>query len=315
MNNDLQVVTGAFGFSGKYIARELLARGKQVRTLVGRPGRPDPFGGRVEIAPLSFDDPAALVRNLRGATTLYNTYWVRFPRRGLTYERAVSNTEVLFRAAREAGVARIVHVSITNPSIDLPFPYFRGKAQLEAFLASSGMSYAILRPAVIFGPEDILINNMAWLLRRFPLFAIPGNGNYRVQPIYAKDLAQLAADAGARQDNIVLDAVGPEVFTYEELVHLVARAVGSRARLIHLPPWAVWVAAKLLGPLVGDVLLTWHEIGGLMADLLVSHQPPTGQTSLSSWAAEHAGELGRQYASELHRHYVVRSARRSGQDV
>ncbi len=299
----MNVVTGAFGYSGQYIARALLARGERVRTLVGRTGRPDPFGGRVEVARLDFSNPRALIENLRGAAVLYNTYWVRFPRGGVTYARAVANTETLIRAAREAGVGRMVHLSVTNPSEDLPLPYFQGKAQLEKAMAASGLSYAIVRPTVIFGREDILINNIAWLLRRAPVFPIPGNGRYRVQPIHAGDLAEICVQAGAQQGNVILDAIGPETYTYEELVRLIARHVGSRARIVRWPAALVWLAAKLMGPLVGDVLLTWNEICGLMLNLLVSGQPPNGTTRFSEWLAQNGSALGAQYASELGRHY------------
>src|SRR5262249_37427495 len=149
-----------------------------VRTITGDPSRADPFGGRVEAFPFSFDDPARLTETLRGADTLYNTYWVRFDWRGTTYAQAIANTRTLFAAAREAGVRRIVHVSITNPSESSSLPYFRGKAELERDLRESGISYAIVRPTVVFGREDILINNIAWLLRRLPLFVIPGDGSY-----------------------------------------------------------------------------------------------------------------------------------------
>ncbi len=300
---DLHVVTGAFGYSGKYIARELLARGARVRTLVGRPGRPDPFAGQLEVARLAFEDPATLAAGLRGATTLYNTYWVRFPHNHITFETAVANTRTLIHAAREAGVRRIVHLSVTNPADNLPLPYFRGKAQVETAIISSGLSYAVVRPTVIFGVEDILINNIAWLLRRWPVFAIPGRGQYRLQPVFAADLAKIVADAGASNDNLTVDAAGPELYTYEDFVRLIASAIGSRARLVHLPPELVWLAAKVLGSTVGDVLLTWGEIRGLMMDLLVSAQPSKAPTRFSSWLEQNAASLGTHYASELARHF------------
>lgn len=180
---ELNVVTGAFGYTGKHIARHLLDIGKQVRTITGHPDRDNPFGGRVPAFPFNFDNPAALVKNLRGATTLYNTYWVRFNRGRVSFDTAVENTRKLISACVDAGVQRIVHVSITNASADSPLPYFRGKGLLETEIIQSGLSYAIIRPTVIFGPEDVLINNIAWLLRRFPVFAVPGAGDCRLQPV------------------------------------------------------------------------------------------------------------------------------------
>lgn len=295
-------VTGAFSYSGKYITQRLLASGAEVVTLTNHP-RGDPFGGRVAVAPLDFADPGGLARALQGVSVLLNTYWVRFPHGNMTHEVAVANTRALMSAAKAAGVRRMVHVSITHPSIDSQLTYFRGKAELEEAVRGSGMSYAILRPTVLFGKEDILVNNMAWLLRRWPVFAIPGDGRYRLQPIYVDDLAQLAVEAAQRDDSYTQDAVGPEIFAYEELVALLRDAVGSRARMWHLPPRLVHLAAGVLGWFVGDVLLTWEEIEGLMQNLLVSEQPPPGHTRLSDWVRAHAGELGREYHSEVKRHF------------
>ncbi len=300
-SSDLHVVTGAFGFTGQHIARLLLERGLRVRTLTGHPDRPNPFGGEVEVVRFRFDDPSALVESLRGATVLYNTYWVRFGYGGVSYEQAVANTKLLFAAAREAGVARVVHVSITNPDAGSPLPYFRGKAELEQALVSSGLSYAILRPTVLFGRGDILINNIAWLLRRFPAFGVFGSGSYQIQPVSVADLAALAVEMSARRDSVVLDAVGPETYTYDELVRLIRDRIGSRARIMHLPPLLGLAVAKVAGLFLGDVVVTREEIAGLMAGLLVSHDPPTCPTRFSEWLAAHAGELGRGYASELPR--------------
>ncbi len=300
---DLHVVIGALGYSGRHIAQALLQRGCRVRSLTGRHQEPDPFGGRVQLHPLDFQDEQALCRSLEGARVLYNTYWLRFDYRGEGFEQGVQRNLALLRAARRAGVQRLVHTSITQPSLDSPLPYFAGKARVERAIRESGLSYAILRPAVFFGGRDVLINNIAWLLRRLPIFGVPGDGRYRVQPIHVDDFAALALEQGERDQDVVLDAVGPEAWSYEELVRLVAQHVGSRARIVHLPPWMVLWAARLLGRLVGDVVLTADEIRGLMDDLLVSHRPATGTTRLSEWLEAHGEQLGREYANELRRHY------------
>ena len=299
------VVTGASGYTGRYIARLLLERGAEVRALTGHSERPGPFGDRVETHPYSFDDPAALARSLEGADTLFNTYWVRFARGELTHDRAVRNSRALFEAARRAGVRRVVHVSITNASADSPLPYFRGKALVEQALRESTLSHAIVRPAIIFGREDILLNNIAWALRRFPFHPIPGDGGYRVQPIFVEDLAGLAAELGAGGDAVEIDAVGPDVLTYEDMVRLIALKAGASSRMVHVPPWAAMAGTRLAGLLVRDVVLTREEIDGLTSGLLVSRsgEAPTGTTRLSDWLDENADRLGRRYESELARHY------------
>jgi uncharacterized protein YbjT (DUF2867 family) len=302
--NGRAVVTGALGYTGKYITRRLLAVGKRVRTLTAHSNRSNEFGQRIEVAPLDFSDPGALVTNLRGADCLFNTYWVRFNYGQSTFERAIANTRMLFAAAKDAGVRKVVHISITNPSLDSPLPYFRGKAELEQALQQSGLHYAILRPTVIFGLEDILINNIAWLLRRFPVFGVPGDGQYRLQPIFVEDIAELAVRASQECADTVRDAVGPEIFSFDELVRLVARRIGGTARLIHLPPAAALAATAALGLFVRDRILTREEIDGLMAGLLVSSAPPTGRTRFSDWLSAHAPTLGSSYASEIGRHYA-----------
>ena len=300
---ELNVVTGAFGYTGKYITRKLLSMGKRVKTLTGHPNRPNPFGNQISVTPFHFDNPAELTKSLQGATTLYNTYWVRFPYGQVTYDKAVAQTKTLINAAREAGIRRIVHISITNASDASPFPYFRGKGILEKAVTHSGLSYAIIRPTVIFGHEDILINNIAWFLTKFPVFAIPGDGDYRLQPVFVEDVAGIAVNAGQSNDNVIVDAVGPEIFRYEELIRLIADRVQSKAKIIHLRPGLALFLSKFIGYMVKDVVLTRDEVEGLMANLLVSKNPPTGKTRLSDWLSQHADTIGTKYASELNRHY------------
>lgn len=273
--------------------------GERVRTLTNHA----PKNAAFEVAPLNFQDPPGLVRSMAGATVLYNTYWVRFAYGGVDHAKAVDNMRRLIRAAEEAGVKRIVHISITNPLLDSPLPYFKGKAEVEEAIRSSSLSYAILRPAVVFGKEDILINNIAWLLRRFPVFAIPGAGAYRLQPIFVEDLAELAVNVGHSGENVVMDAVGPESYNYVDLIRLIRSTVGSRSRIIHASPLLVWMASWLLGWMVHDVVLTKDEVSGLMSNLLVSNEAPTGRTSLRGWLRDNAGTIGTRYASELGRHY------------
>ena len=297
----LHAVTGAFGYSGRYLAARLLASGHRVITLTNSPGRADPFGGQVRAFPLAFDEPDRLTRSLAGVEVLYNTYWVRFNHRGFTHAEAERNTRVLFASARRAGVRRIVHVSITNPTEDSPLEYFAGKARLERALRESGLSHAILRPTVLFGREDILINNIAWALRRLPVVGVFGDGAYRLQPVSVEDLAGLAAAAGAGSENMVINAIGPETFTYRELIGAVGRAIGKERAIVNVPPGMAYVVSRLIGWCLRDVLVTREEIRGLMAGVLCVDTPPTGATRLTDWMQQNALTLGRRYASELAR--------------
>ncbi len=298
---ELHVVTGAFGYSGKYIARRLLAQGHCVRTITNSVERENEFNGRVKPHLFNFDQPEKLVESLRGAKVLYNTYWVRFNHKTFAHADAVKNTLIMFEAAKKAGVERIVHVSITNPSIDSPLEYFSGKARLEEALKATGISYAILRPTVIFGKEDILINNIAWMLRKFPLFGVFGNGRYRLQPIYVDDLAKLAVEQGRERKHVIINAIGPETFTYRELTEKLGDILGCHRRIISVPPWIGYAVGSIAGHFVDDVVITDGEIEGLMADLLYVDASSTGTTILTNWAQQHADKLGKQYTSELAR--------------
>jgi NADH dehydrogenase len=294
-------VTGAFGYSGKYIAEALLAAGHTVITLTNSPERDNPLAGRVRAFPFHFEEPERLIESLRGVSVLYNTYWVRFNHKTFTFADAVSNSATLFAAAKEAGVARVVHVSITNPSLDSPLEYFSGKARVEALLQQSGLSHAILRPAVLFGKEDILINNIAWMLRRLPLFGVFGDGQYRLQPIYVGDLARLAVARGAAREDVIVNAIGPETFTYRQLVRRIGEIIGKPRPIISLPPALAYGFARFVGRVVGDVIVTRAEIEGLMAGLLYVDTPPTGTVRLTAWARDNVDRLGVHYASELGR--------------
>jgi NADH dehydrogenase len=280
-------VTGATSFTGRFIARRLADAGHAVRNLT-----------RVELA-----DAGRLAAALDGTDTLYNTFWIRFERGPITYAWAIDRSRLLFEAARRAGVRRIVHISVINASHDAPTAYFRAKAVVEDALTASGIGHAIVRPTVTFGPGDILVNNLAWTLRRLPLFGIPGDGRYPIQPVHVEDVAAVAVRAGAITGDIALDAGGPETFTFDEFVGLVRRAVGSRARLVHVPATAALAAASLIGLVVRDVVLTRHEVTELRERLMFSTELPAGTIRLEDWLAANAETIGRSWSSELDRHF------------
>jgi uncharacterized protein YbjT (DUF2867 family) len=300
---ELDVVTGAFSYTGRAIAEELLERGRSVRTLTRRDQPADPLAARIERAALQFRDERRLREALEGVHTLYNTYWVRFAHGVTTFERALANTRILLRAARDAGVRRVVHVSVTSPSPDSPLPYFRGKAEAESDIRTCGIGSSIIRPTLVFGPRDILVNNIAWGLRRTPVFPVAGNGSYRVQPVSVEDVATICVDAGAGDTDTVLDAAGPETLSFEALVRLVASAVGREVRIVRVSPRVVLTLARIVGTLRRDVLLTPDELAGLQAELLVSERPPLGKASFRSWVAANGERLGRGYVSELARNF------------
>jgi len=294
-------VTGAFGYSGRYIAQRLLASGHEVVTLTNSVKRENPFAEKVRVAPFNFDRPELFAQSLRGVEVLINTYWVRFDHKLFTHAQAVADTRVMFAAAKEAGVRRIVHVSITNPDPHSDLPYFKGKAELEQSLIASGLSYCILRPTVLFGKEDVLINNIAWALRRLPVFGVYGEGDYRLQPIYVDDLAAAAVEKAVESKNEIVQAIGPETFTYRGLVRMIAEKLGLSRLIIGVPPsFGYWIC-RWIGLLVSDVVATREEIRGLMENRLFVDAAPLGQTKLSDWVEKHKATLGREYTSEMRR--------------
>ena len=302
MSERVHVVTGAFGYSGRWIARELLSRGKKVRTLTNAVGRDDPFHGMVEVMPIDFTNHDLLVSSLRGTDVLYNTYWVRYKnsKDGYAHEIAVENTRKLFLAAEEAGVNRIVHFSVAHPHKAPDWSYFRGKVEVEKLLTESSLSYAILRPTVFFGGDrDVLINNMAWLIRKFPVFGIFGMGNYLIQPIHIEDVAKVAVEQGESVEDVVMDVAGPEIFTYREYVTLIAKSLGVRRLIIPVPPIVGWAVGKIVGAILRDRVITRAEIKGLMQGLMATDAKPLGKIKFSEWVAINGAALGAKYHNDL----------------
>jgi uncharacterized protein YbjT (DUF2867 family) len=297
------VVTGAYSFTGRFIAQRLMAQDRSIRTLTNHPQRAGAEDIRAEVAPLQFTDRDALVESMRGAEVLYNTYWVRFHHGRVRFGEAVANTRMLMGAARDAGVRRVVHISVSNPSEDSPLDYYAGKARAERAVRESGLSWAIVRPTLIFGQGDILINNIAWMLRRFPIFGIPGRGDYRLQPVAGEDVAEIATWAAEQVDNLTLDAAGPDIIYYSEMVESIAIAVGRHPRFVYLSPRNALRAVRLLGRMVNDIVLNEPELEGLMSELLVSSERPRGTRRLDNWLLTHADTIGQTYASELARHW------------
>ncbi len=307
----LDVVTGAFSYSGGAIARQLQAVGRRVRTLTGHPERASDASG-IDVRPLDFDDPAALVESLAGATTLYNTYWVRFAHGGIDHALAVENSRTLFQAAKRAGVRKIVHVSILHPSAASPYPYFRGKALVERALAETGLAYASLRPSVLFDEQGVLLNNIAWLLRHLPVFGVGGGGDYRVRPTHVDDLARLALEAAEWPDDRVVDAVGPDRPTFVELVEQDPSRRGKSGP--HRPGARTAAARDVQGARRSDARrpLTADEYRSMAEGLADSDAPATGTVGLSEWLTSHGDTLGTRYANELDLHFRRKLGGRGG---
>jgi len=290
------VVTGAFSNIGRAVAVTLLRRGWTVRTLTNRqPGADDP---RLDTSPLTFV-LEALVGALRGADALVNTYWVRMPEHGATFERAVANSRILVDAALAAGVARVVQVSVSNASTASRLGYYRGKALVEEHVASRAPSWAIVRPTLVVGPRDVLTSNIAWFIRRLPFVVVPSDGEYPLQPVVIDDVAEILADQVESSTCATLDAAGGERFAFRDYVRLVAEAVGRPARLVPVPPRAMLTLLRGLGRVLHDVVLTREELAGLRDGMLVSRASASAPSSVRAWLLVNGGRLGRRYTNDL----------------
>jgi len=299
----MDVVTGAFGYIGKYIARTLLSSGNKVKTITTHTQKENPFENQVKAYPYHFDAPDLLIQNLKGCDTLFNTYWVRFTYGKCSFEKALENTKILFECAKKAEIKKIVHISVTNVSETDELPYYRGKALQEKALKESGVPYSIIRPTLVYGKEDILVNNMAWMLRVFPVFPIFGSGEYIVQPVFVEDLASIAVNIAKDSNSSIIDAIGAESFTFKDLIKLMATKMGINVRFIHVNPALGILAGKIIGLFVKDVVLTKDELQGLMLNKLCSNQIPNGKTLFSKWLNENRESIGNKYTSELNRHF------------
>lgn len=303
--NITHTITGALGFTGKYITKQLIEKGHIVQTLTNSPERPNPFGDKLRIFPLDFNNEEGLVNSLKGTNILYVTYWVRFAYKSkdlvFFHSQGEENTKKLFDAAKKAGVGKIVYISISNPDENSPYEYFYRKARIEKYLINSGVPYAILRPCILFGNEDILFNNIAWAIRKFPLFPVFKEKECKIQPIFVEDLAALAIESAQKKENILMDACGPEIFHYRDLAKTIRKILNKKCLIFTLPRSWIYSAGKIISMITSDQILTRDEINALCDGLLYSRNPPLAPKRFTKWLNENRKTFGTRYANETKR--------------
>lgn len=303
--HNIHTITGALGFTGKYIAKQLIEKGYTVQTLTNSQGRPNPFGDKLKILPLDFNNEIELVSSLQGTDVLYVTYWVRFvyKSKNLTflYSQGEENTKKLFDAAKKAGVKRIVYVSISNPDEKLPYEYFYRKARIEKYLMGLGVSYAILRPCVLFGHEDILFNNITWVIRNFHLFPSFSAKECKIQPIFVDDLATLITESAQKNEDMLIDACGPETFHYKDLAKTIRKILNVKCLIFSVPKSWIYYSGKIISMFTGDQILTRDEMNALCEGLMYSRNPPLAPTRFTEWLKENKKTFGKHYANETKR--------------
>jgi len=300
------LITGASGFIGGAVTERIVDRA-EVRSLTSHPAK-NRFGARVPSFPYEFDRPDRMAAAFRGVDVFVNSYYVRFRYRDKTFERAVAESRALIELARSAGVRRIVHVSVSNAREDSDLPYYSNKARIERLVSESGIEHTILRPAIVVGRGDILVNNIAYFLRRMPVFTVFGDGSYRAQPMTLDAFADIAVEAidGAHASQTIAVA-GPIDWPFIDMVRAVRSAVGSRTAVVQAPPFVALAGLKVAGLFLRDVVLTSDEIKGLTREYLYADRPVRRGVDFSTWLADEsvASRLGLEYASELARHFRI----------
>ena len=294
------VITGAFSYTGSAVARELLERGWQVHTLTNR--STPPGCQNITAAPLRFNREH-IEHELAGADLFINTYWIRLPWRDQTFDTAVDNSRLMLRAAKDAGVDRVVYISVSNAARGTSLGYYAGKVRVESFVRSEFRNYAIVRPTLVVGPHDVLSNNIAWFLRHFPFFPVPDGGSYRLQPITLSDTARIIVDAGESTENQQIDAAGPDIMTFREYLLLLQKACGLSRWMPSVRGWLSLLLLKPIELLLQDIVLTEEELFGLQQELLVSQDAPLGTANVANWLMENGDAMGCTYINDLRRHF------------
>lgn len=198
---------------------------------------------------------------------------------------------------------RVVHISIMNPDLASPYPYQRGKALVEQALRESGLSYAVVRPSVLFGGSEVLLSNVAWLLRHLHVFTVPGDGRYPIRPTHVEDLADLMVELGAGEENTIRNAGGPETFEFGALVRLIRDATGARALVGRAPRSLVLPLTRVVNSITRDITVTRDELGALMDGLASCDGPPVGDRRYTDYLTAHASTYGRTYTNEIRRNF------------
>jgi uncharacterized protein YbjT (DUF2867 family) len=296
-------LTGAFSYTGRYIGQELLRRKISFQSLTNHP-RPSVFpSASIPVAPLQFQDAPSLIATLRKSTILVNTYWIRYPAKGISHETAVQNIEFLVQCAKQAGIHKIIHISVSNPSKDSQLSYYKGKAEAEEIIQQSGIPFTILRPTLVFGKEDVLLHNIAWLLRYFPFFVFPSPSTCFIQPIFAEEVGCFAVESIHSYPNQTMDLAGPEVVSMKEMVQKIGRATGYTRPIYSTSLGITMAAVRILNTILHDRIITEEEILGLQNNLLVSSQPPLGKISFSDWLVQEGSSLCSHYINDYKRFF------------
>jgi uncharacterized protein YbjT (DUF2867 family) len=286
-------IAGGSGFIGRAIVRRLLSDSATRVRLMSRD--PDAARRRFSADSLEFvhadvNAPDSLRPALAGADAIVNCvqfdgFPVENPRRGLTFERVdYGGTVALLEAARSAAVKRFIYISGAAADPASSHPGFRAKGRAESAVRESGLEFTIFRPSLVYGPEDKVVNRMAEALRYAPIFAVPGTGRQKLQPVLVDDLAACVALAlDGRGRNATFEVGGPELMTFDDLIRIVMQITGRHRPIIHIPETLMRAAGaigeKLPRPLFSRDAVTFVtadnacDVGPLLKEFAIRLTP------------------------------------------
>ncbi len=263
-------VTGATGFVGSHLCRELAARGHAVTALVREGSSAERLAGEnISFARGDITRPESLPPAFQGCDAVVHLVGIIRERPGQTFEGIhAEGTASVVRAARQAGVRRLVHMSAAGTRPDAASSYHRTKWLGEEAVRASGLEWVVLRPSLIFGRGDGFTTTMMDLVRRAPVVPVIGSGKNLMQPVAVGDVcaAFAASVEEERHTGQTYELGGPDRLTYEEIVRMVVRAMGLRRRFVHIPAGLMMPVAAVLSRLSPRFPLTPDQIRMLQED-------------------------------------------------
>ncbi|MCR6733588.1 MAG: complex I NDUFA9 subunit family protein [Afipia sp.] len=273
----LVTVFGGSGFLGRHVIRALAKRDYRIRVGVRRPdlaGHLQPLGkvGQIHAVQANLRYPASVQAAARGASVIVNLVGILAEGGAQTFDAVqAKGAETVARAASEIG-ARVVHVSAIGADANSTSRYARAKAAGEAAVLAAAPSATIMRPSVVFGPEDHFTNRFAGLARLSPVLPLIGGGLTKLQPVYAGDVATAIADAvdGKTKAGATYELGGPEVMTMREILEVILRVTERNCLLAPLPFALAKFKAAFLQFAPGDFKLTPDQVELLRHDNVVS---------------------------------------------
>ncbi|MBI3435865.1 MAG: complex I NDUFA9 subunit family protein [Proteobacteria bacterium] len=290
--DSLVTIFGGSGFVGRHLVRALARRGYRVRVAVRRPelaGHLQPLGmvGQIHAVQANLRHAGSVAAAMRGADVAVNLVGILFERARQRFDAVHAHGGETVAQATAGQRARLIHVSALGADERSASLYARSKAMGERLVLAAMPSATIMRPSVIFGPEDDFFNRFAALARISPILPLVGGGATRLQPIFVGDVAEaIACDIdGARAPGTTYELGGPQIFTFAELMHYVLATVERRRLLVPLPFWLARLQAKALQYLPRPPL-TPDQVELLKTDTVVSTAAANSGRTLAAFDIE-----------------------------